>query len=83
MAASMAWRTARPSGLSRTVAGDIDQGTGDYVTEGLETASLHATSGWAKRFFDRRKRWAVRSRLAPVVEVVRMISRKADNVISS
>jgi transposase len=63
-------------------ASDLKTARAWAIKENLRNLWSYTTTGWAKRFFDRWRSWAVRSRLAPVVAVARMISRKLDNVIS-
>ncbi len=63
-------------------ASDLKTARAWAIKENLRNLWSYATPGWAKRFFGRWRSWAVRSRLAPVVAVARMISRKLENVIS-
>jgi len=63
-------------------ASDLKTARAWAIKENLRNLWTYATPGWAQRFFDRWKSWAVRSRLAPVVAVARMISRKLENVTS-
>jgi transposase len=63
-------------------ASDLKTARAWAIKENLRNLWSYTTPGWAKRFFDRWRSWAVRSRLAPVVAVARMISRKLGNVIS-
>jgi len=63
-------------------ASDLKTARAWAIKENLRNLWSYATPGWAKRFFDRWRSWAVRSRLAPVVAVARMLSRKLDNVVS-
>jgi hypothetical protein len=63
-------------------ASDLKTGRAWAIKENLRNLWSYTTPGWAKRFLDRWRSWTARSRLAPVVAVARMISRKLDNVIS-
>jgi transposase len=52
------------------------------LKESLRTLWDYASRGWAQRFWRRWYFWATHSRLAPMIEVARMIQRHLPNVLT-
>lgn len=52
------------------------------MKEALRDLWTYRSTTWAKKFFDHWRRWVNHSRLEPVKEVARMLSRRIENVLT-
>ena len=52
------------------------------IKENLRHLWSYRVEGWARRFFDGWRTWAMRSRLEPVKAVARMLAGRLGNVIT-
>jgi transposase len=50
------------------------------IKDNVRNLLSYTTPGWMKQSFERDRSWAVRSRLPPVVNAARILSRKVDNI---